>query len=116
MESLKFPTNLTHFCHLFIETNWVVSENGANCNDVCARSGRTCNAAEQSKLTTKELMEDAMVKAGQPCTVTKNRGYAGSPFFRPKAGDCFFLTPGSTSICDDNLHIFHDPLCYCECK
>ena len=104
------------FLYLFIETNWVISEKGANCNDICAKSGRTCNAVEQSKLTTKELMEDAMVKAGQPCKVIDSRGYAGSPFFRPSAKDCFFLTPGSTSICDGNKNRGHNPLCYCECK
>ena len=94
----------------------MISEKGANCNDVCAKSGRTCNAAEQSKLTTKELMEDAMVKAGQPCDVNNSDHIAGSPFFRPSANDCYFLSPGHTSVCDGNKNSGHNPLCYCECK
>ena len=103
---------------MLLGSNWVLGESGSKCNSVCARVGGTCNSAEQSKLTSKALMEDAMLKAtGQSCNVVDFRGYPGSPFYRPGAKDCFYLTPfGATSVCDGNDYGGHSPLCYCDCK
>jgi len=96
-------------------SNWVLGESGSKCNSVCAKVGGTCNSAEQSKLTSKALMEDAMLKAtGKPCKVVDFRGYPGSPFYRPGAKDCFYLTNGATSVCDGNSYGGHSPLCYCD--
>ena len=95
----------------------MLGESGSKCNSVCAKVGGTCNSAEQSKLTSKALMEDAMLKAtGKPCRVVDFRGYPGAPFYRPGAKDCFYLTNGATSVCDGNDYGGHSPLCYCECK
>ena len=105
---------------------WVLAAEGVNCNTAC---GGKCNAAEQSKVTSRECMNEAMIKAtGKPCNWGVNpvhRGYAGSPFYFPPLGstgvgdECYYLTtPGATSVCDDLFRngLSMRALCYCNCK
>ena len=72
---------------------------------------------EQSKLTSAELLEKAMLKAGQICSsINGHREYAGTPFIQTQNGNCVYLTNGATSVCNGNKHGHHRALCYCSCN
>ena len=98
---------------------WVLGQTGDICDNVCAAHGLSCSSADQTLLTSCELMLDAMRQAGETCTCETTPGYehkdyAGSPYV--KDGDkCIHFTPTSsaTSSCTANLYGHHQPLCHC---
>ena len=101
----------------FSERNWILGENGETCQSVCNKTGRICNQAEQSKLTSPELLAKAMLEAGHTCSIIKDhRDYAGTPFYSSSSDGCVYLTPGATSVCDSISYGHHRALCYCNCN
>ena len=113
-------TNIS-FNVYFTESPWVLGENGETCNTVCSKTGRFCNQDEQSKITTGELLINAMLQAGHTCSGAKaiggHRDYPGTPFStgleRGRQDDCYYLTDGATSSCTGNDFVYHRALCYC---
>ena len=95
-----------------IDSEWTLGKAGENCNEVCGKTGRVCNSVEQSMITDKTLIKEAMSIAGQTCKVVKRRSYAGTPFF--SKGTCVHLNPGAKSVCDNNRVAWHSALCYCK--
>jgi len=82
---------------------------------VCQIAGGVCNQVEQSKLTSAELLEKAMLSAGYSCSHwAGNRGYAGTPFADSRQGNCVWLSSGAKSVCNGNHYSHHQPLCYCD--
>ena len=97
-----------------VSGSWVLGSSGAVCNSVCAGQGLSCTPAVQTSLTTCALMLAAMSQAGEACSCSGNRDYAGTPFRTGSA--CYHFSPGSsaTSSCTANSHGHHRPLCYCS--
>ncbi len=99
---------------------WVLGQTGDVCNDVCAAHGLSCSSADQTLLTSCELMLDAMRQAGETCTCETTPGYeykdyAGTPYVW-NGDKCVHFTPDSseTSSCDANLYPNSiRPLCHC---
>ena len=101
----------------FIETtNWVLGELGATCEETCVKSGRTCNAEEQSKIDTEELIAEKMNEAGFTCVKFQfGRPYAGAPLLNEKTGECTPIQKGFKSVCNDiNFPDKNRALCFCE--
>ena len=99
----------------FSERNWILGENGETCQSVCNKTGRICNQVEQSKLTSAELLEKAMLKAGHTCnSIGGHREYDGTPYVSSANDACTYLTNGTTSVCDGNRYGHHRALCYCS--
>ena len=74
--------------------------------------GLVCNSDEQSKITTEELFQNAILDAGVTCDNYDSRDYAGTPFFNK--GACRYLKAGKESVCDENKESHHRALCYCD--
>merc|ERR1740123_749218 len=72
----------------------------------------------QSAITSVALIESAFAEAGYTCLSAKeenHRDYAGAPFHTGRdEDDCYFVSPGGTSVCNDNEYDDHVPLCYCQ--
>ena len=86
------------------------------CDNVCAESGRVCNSAQQSSLTSNTLVAAAFLEAGYTCkSFLTARSYPGTPFCMETANDlCAPMSSGSTSSCTGNKYSGHAALCYCE--
>lgn len=107
---LSYTTKSKRF--LFKDSKWILGGKGERCDKVCAKRNLVCNPDEQSKLTSKDLVRNAMKKAGEHCKrVAGPRDYAGTPFFSDET--CVYLTKGSKSVCTDFTHKHHSALCYC---
>ena len=100
----------------FVETgNWVLGESMASCEITCAQSGRTCNAEEQSMITTNELIAQKMEVAGSSCEgFNKKVSSAARPFRNEETGECAPVEVGSKSDCSETPYPKHRALCYCE--
>merc|ERR1711981_418719 len=74
-----------------------------------------CDASEQSKLTTNELVGAAFAEAGYTCKgYHEARDYAGTPFSTGRSDDCGpMISGGASSVCNDNANGGHKALCYC---
>jgi len=96
-------------------SNWIIGNKNEACQSVCAKTGRVCNSQEQSKITTKDLFEDAMKKAGhRSCQKFVQRDYSGVPLIANDGKTCVYLNWGAKSVCDDVKYDDHSPICYCE--
>ena len=89
---------------------------GMTCDNVCADSGRVCNSAQQSSLTSNTLVAAAFLEAGYTCkSFHGDRSYPGTPFSKETDNDdCAPMSSGSTSSCTGNEYSYNSPLCYCE--
>jgi len=105
-------------CEKKPKNNWIMGEGGDICNDVCQRIGRTCNADEQTKIDSQELIQDVMTQMGITCkhfhTVSSD-GKRGLPMYKAEHQECWYMKDGWTSTsCEFNQFQHHYPLCYCE--
>merc|ERR1712179_420155 len=97
------------------DSNWIIGNKNESCESVCAKTERVCNSDEQSKITTEDLFEDAMKKAGhRSCQKFIHRDYSGVPLIADNGKTCVYLTSGAKSVCHDVKFAPHRPLCYCE--
>ena len=101
--------------------NWVLGNKGEVCDDTCKQYGSQCDSTKQSELTTKQKVKNAMNEAGVSCNSLAGprasfgfSGLAGTPFYND--GTCVYLRAGAQSVCDQNKHPNHQPLCYCKGK
>merc|ERR1711981_394627 len=95
---------------------WVLGANGKTCQDTCALTGTTCNAAMQSSLVTNELLKEAMEKAGHVCeTFHLPDSSPGNPLSTGRSNeDCTPIQEGFTSSCTEMKSARYRALCYCE--
>jgi hypothetical protein len=108
------------------ESEWILGDEGEACNSVCARNSKSCNADQQSLVTSEELFKEKLSMAGyesgevlneagdKRCQDVTFRRYAGAPFVANGGKTCVFLTPGRKSVCKRPWVRSHRPLCYCE--
>ena len=103
-----------HSISFYTVSNWIIGNKNEACQSVCAKTGRVCNSQEQSKITTKDLFEDAMKKAGhRSCQKFVQRDYSGVPLIANDGKTCVYLNWGAKSVCDDVKYDDHSPICYC---
>lgn len=114
--SFKPPIQIIFMISFYVGANWILAEKIESCKAVCEKSKSICNSLEQSKITTEELLKDAMAKAGhQNCTKFNHRAYSGTPLLSSDGilSVCVYLTEGSQSGCGQPLNSNQRPLCYC---
>ena len=103
-----------HSISFYTDSNWIIGNEGEPCNSVCAKTNRSCSSLQQSKMTTKDLFEDALKEAGhQSCQKFVHRPYSGAPLMANDGTTCVYLTPGAKSVCHEVKYPDHRPLCYC---
>lgn len=97
---------------------WIKGAAGQTCDEVCEESGRMCDSAMQSSLTTNEAVEDAFRLAGYHCkSVGGSNDDGGAPFSTGRSEDdcyAFSSAKGRFSACDKNENQLHSPLCFCR--
>ena len=102
----------SHFTFSFRLTSWRLGEKGETCNIVCGKRGRYCRPNEQSKITSEQLVRDAMYKDVKSCKIVVGpRDFPGTPFFIEDI--CVYLTKGARVVCDENKNYLYRPLCHC---